>query len=77
MYLWVVQIEKAIARMNDEKDKVDKEKDKGADKDKGTDKSLGLAQWWQVLTYPVREYSTDPLTDISFPVHHHHPHRAY
>ena len=47
---WASQIEKAIKVKNDDKDK---EKDK----DKGT----GLAQWWQVLNYPVWEYSTDPL----------------
>jgi len=57
-WLLCIQIEKAIKALNDDKDKdADTNHDKGQDNNKGTGKS----QSWQILNFPVWDYSTDPL----------------
>ena len=76
--LWALQIEKAVKALKGDTDAEDKDKDdkdKDNDNDKDNNKGTGSAQWWQVLNYPVWEYSTDPLIvitlSLSLPSHCH------
>ena len=76
--LWALQIEKAVKALKGDADAEDKDKDdkdKDNDNDKDNNKGTGSAQWWQVLNYPVWEYSTDPLIvitlSLSLPSHCH------